>query len=413
MSNIVGRHGSYCYRYIQKREQSVARLSVCAGYLRPQAPDMLFNSIDRERIGDPTFGDGKLAMATQEPIIDTSLASRLTGKLITVLIPVYNEEETVNLCHQEVTAVINAIGCDAEILYVNDGSDDSTWELLTNIQANDSRTSLINLSRNFGKEIAMSAGLEHSMGDAVIILDADLQDPPRLIRELLEHWLDGYDNVYGKRMHRDGESWVKKYSASKFYSILRLLSRVSVPENTGDFRLLSRRAVEAVNSLPEQHRFMKGLFSWVGFKQKELLYDRAARVAGTTKYSYWKLWNFALEGITSFSAAPLKLATYIGFMVSLVATGYGTYIVVNTLIYGNPVAGFPSIMTVILFIGGIQLMFTGIIGEYLGRTFDEVKRRPLYFVDEYLPAKAQAQKRADSANRFTTNARAAAGRSGS
>jgi glycosyltransferase involved in cell wall biosynthesis len=243
------------------------------------------------------------------------------------------------------------------------------------------------LSRNFGKEAALTAGLDHAEGDAVVVLDADLQDPPELIATFWQHFLDGYDVVYGVRRSRAGESWLKRATASAFYRTIGRLSRTPVPADTGDFRLMSRRALDALNTLRERHRFMKGLFGWVGFRQIGVPYDRAPRAAGATKWNYWKLWNFALEGITSFSAAPLKLATYVGSFTALAAFAFGCWIVIKTLLWGDPVAGYPSLMAVVLFLGGVQLIALGMIGEYLGRMYEESKQRPLYLVERVVPAR--------------------------
>jgi polyisoprenyl-phosphate glycosyltransferase len=221
------------------------------------------------------------------------------------------------------------------------------------------------------------------------VIDADLQDPPELIPDLLKYWREGYDVVYAKRMSRAGERVLKKVTAFIFYRLIRYVSRVNIPEDTGDYRLLSRRAVESLKQLREQHRFMKGLFAWIGYPQKAVPYQRDVRYAGVTKWNYWRLWNFALEGITSFTVAPLKIATYVDFITALGAFLYGLYMIMRTLIYGNPVAGYPSLLVIVLFLGGMQLLSIGIVGEYLGRMFDETKKRPLYFLKGYQPSRTR------------------------
>ena len=246
---------------------------------------------------------------------------------------------------------------------------------------------MVNLSRNFGKEIATTAGLDHARGEVVIVIDADLQDPPEVIPELIAAWRQGFDMVCARRRAREGETAFKKLTAHVFYRLMRHTGRVRLPRDTGDFRLMTRRVVEAVCKLREQHRFMKGLFAWVGFPTTTVLYDRAPRHSGHTKWSYWKLWNLALEAITSFTVMPLKIATYLGLVVALLSVAYGAQVIVKTLLFGNPVAGYPSLMTVMLFLGGIQLMTLGVIGEYLGRIFNETKRRPLYLVERFLPSR--------------------------
>lgn len=306
--------------------------------------------------------------------------------LLSVVVPLFNEEEGLIRLHERLHAVLRDLPLRSEILYVDDGSTDHSRQVVVQLRSHDPRVGLLSLSRNFGKEIAMTAGLDHAAGDAVVIIDADLQDPPELIPELVEKWREGYDVVYAVRMERDGESWLKKASASAFYRIIHHAASFEIPRDTGDFRLLSRRAVEALKRLPEQHRFMKGLFAWIGFRQVGVPYHREARQAGSSKWNYWKLWNFALEGITSFTTAPLRLASYLGGVIALLAFAYGLGIVIDTLVHGNPVPGYPSLMAVVLFLGGIQLLFIGILGEYLGRMFDESKRRPLYLVAEYRPA---------------------------
>jgi len=282
-------------------------------------------------------------------------------------------------------------GSDYELIYIDDGSSDNTVDRIAEIRKTDSHVALIELSRNFGKEIALSAGLDHARGDAVIIIDADLQDPPGLVHTFLEEWRNGYDVVYGRRTDRRGDSRAKILTAKWFYRTLNYLSDVEIPEDVGDFRLLSRRAVDALTSLPERHRYMKGLYAWIGYPQKSIPYVREPREAGDSKWSYWRLWNFALEGITSFSDVPLKVATYVGVLTSGVAFIYGLFLLVRTLVWGNPVPGYPSLIIVMLFLGGVQLICLGIIGEYLARTFQESKGRALYFVKGYHPVMEQMQ----------------------
>jgi glycosyltransferase involved in cell wall biosynthesis len=313
-------------------------------------------------------------------MIRETLKSHDTRRSLAVVVPVYNEREVLHEFHRRVCAVLATLGMNSQVIYVNDGSTDGTLDVIHELDAHEVRVQLVDLSRNFGKEIALTAGLDHADSDAVIVIDADLQDPPELIPELIAHWLDGYDVVYAKRTQRDGEGMVKKATAFLFYRLMQKMSRVAIPEDTGDFRLLSRRAVDAIKQLREQHRFMKGLFAWIGYPQKAVPYRRAGRYAGTTKWNYWKLWNFALEGITSFTGGPLKVATYAGLLSAVGALSYGAYFAVRTLLYGNPVPGYPSLVVIILFLGGIQLLSIGIMGEYLARMFDESKKRPLYFL---------------------------------
>ena len=309
------------------------------------------------------------------------------GLLLSVLVPVYNEIDVLSEFHRRLTGVLRDCVDTYEVMYVNDGSTDGSLAWLERLCAEDPNAALVDLSRNFGKEIAMTAGLDHVRGDAVVVIDADLQDPPELIPKLLEQWRGGYDNVYARRRQRDGETWLKKTSASWFYQVIGRLSRVRIPQDTGDFRLLSRRAVEALRQLREQHRFMKGLFAWIGYPSIAVEYDRDPRLAGETKFNYWKLWNFAIEGITSFTIAPLKLATYFGIVVAVVAFVAIIVLVAKTLLFGDTVKGYPSLMSVILFLGGIQLIALGSLGEYIGRMFNETKGRPLYFTKQYLPSR--------------------------
>jgi len=306
--------------------------------------------------------------------------------LLSIIVPAFNEEEVLPEFYRRITAMAEGIDPAVELIFINDGSTDQTLGLLQELKAGDSRVAILDLSRNFGKEIAMTAGLDHAHGDAVVVIDADLQDPPELIPEMLRQWQQGYDVVYAKRTSRAGESAMKKLTAHVFYRLIRRISRVDIPQDTGDFRLLSRRAVDALVGLREQHRFMKGLFAWVGYPQKAILYERDARFDGETKWNFTGLWNFAIEGITSFSILPLKLASYVGVITALSAFVYGIFIIVQTLLFGNPVAGYPSLLVAVLFLGGIQLIALGVIGEYLGRMFDETKGRPLYLLKGYQPA---------------------------
>jgi glycosyltransferase involved in cell wall biosynthesis len=303
-----------------------------------------------------------------------------------IVVPLFNEEEVVEQFHARLVPVMEGLGASWEVIYVNDGSRDQSLPILERLRASDPRIGIVNLSRNFGKEIALTAGLDHARGEAVVVTDVDLQDPPEVIPDLVAGWREGFDIVYAQRRVREGETAVKRKTAELFYRLMQHLGgRVRIPPNTGDFRLMSRRSVDALLRLREHHRFMKGLFAWVGFPSKAVLYDRAPRAAGTTKWNYWKLWNLALEGITSFTVMPLKVATYLGLAVSVFAIVFGSAIVVRTLFFGNPVPGYPSVMAVMLFLGGVQLMTLGVIGEYLGRVFNEVKGRPLYLVERYVP----------------------------
>jgi len=310
-----------------------------------------------------------------------------TRPVFSVVVPMFNEAEIIGEMHRRLAAAMAALDAPWEVIYVNDGSRDTTLHVVEAMQQADNHIALVNLSRNFGKEIATTAGLDHARGDAVIVIDADLQDPPEVIPRLVDAWHAGYDMVYAQRRLRDGETWLKKRTAAAFYRIMRNVGEVPLPPNVGDFRLMSRRVVDAVQQLREHHRFMKGLFAWVGFPSIAIVYDREPRGAGTTKWSFWKLWNFAIEGITSFSVGPLKLATYLGLAVAIFAVLFGAQLMLRTLIFGNPVAGYPSLMAVILFLGGTQLITLGIIGEYLGRIFNETKHRPLYLVERFTPSR--------------------------
>ena len=314
---------------------------------------------------------------------------------LTVVVAAYNEADSLPLLHPRIVAALAGIErLDARVLYVDDGSRDATWQVLREIASKDARVSLLRLSRNFGKEAALTAGLDLVTEGAALILDADGQDPPELVPAFVAKWREGFDDVYGTRGLRAGEGWLKRVTAHAFYRVIGRLSKTPVPADTGDFRLLSPRSLAALRQLRERHRFMKGLFGWVGYRSVSIPYERDARLAGDSKFNLWRLWNFAIEGITSFSTAPLRLATYLGLMTALVAFLYGVWIIAKALLWGDPVAGWPTMMSVILFLGGVQLIALGLIGEYLGRLYDESKQRPLYFVDEFHAAGVDPPQRA-------------------
>lgn len=304
---------------------------------------------------------------------------------LAVVVPAYNESEGLREFQRRLGLVFDALDLDCSVLYVDDGSRDDTWQVMESLRAADGRVATLKLSRNFGKETALTAGLDHVDADAVVVIDADLQDQPELIPEFVARWREGHDVVYGTRSNRAGETALKKFTSAAFYRVMEKMTPLPLPRDTGDFRLMSRRVVESLRGLRERQRFMKGLFTFVGYPQTSVVYDRDARHAGDSKWNYWKLWNFALEGITSFSTFPLRLATYVGFFAAVIAFVFGVTVLVKALLYGDPVRGYPSLMVVVLFLGGAQLMALGMIGEYLGRTYMESKQRPLYFVDRLNP----------------------------
>lgn len=311
-------------------------------------------------------------------------------KKITILVPAYNEEEVIVQLYARVTEVITSLtNYDFEILFVNDGSKDNTINIIKALREKDYRVSYVDLSRNYGKEIAMAAGFDYAKGDAVIVIDADLQQPPGLIPQMIFYWQEGYEDVYAKRMKREGEPWFKRYTSKKYYQVLQKTTRIPILPDVGDFRLLDRRCVEALKQLRESQRNTKGMYSWIGFKKKEIIYEASPRVAGKTKWNLPSLIDLAIEGITSFTTFPLRLSTILGFIISFLAFVYLLFIIIKTLLLGSDVSGYPSIMVVILFLGGIQLISLGIIGEYLGRVFNETKNRPLYFVEEYNSGKVE------------------------
>ena len=304
--------------------------------------------------------------------------------LLSIIVPAYNEQEVIEEFNQRTLAVLDSLSdMDSELIYINDGSRDATLGILIKLMQEDSRVQVLDLSRNFGKEAAMTAGIDHANGDAVVVIDADLQDPPELIPDMVREWREGYHVVCMQRKSRDGETALKKATAQGFYSLMGRMGQIRIPENVGDFRLMSRQAVDALKQLPERTRFMKGLFAWVGYSTKLLPYKRDARQAGVSKFNYWRLWNFALEGITSFSVAPLKIASYFGVLTAFLSMGYGIFVLGKAFLYGDPVPGYPSLMVVVLFLGGLQLLAIGIVGEYLGRMFIESKQRPLYLLNQH------------------------------
>lgn len=304
---------------------------------------------------------------------------------IDIIVPVFNEQDVIPLFKKRIQAVMQSCDIQWRVIFVDDGSSDESLAVMKSIHESNGQFGYLSLSRNFGKEYAVTAGLDHASADAAVVIDVDLQDPPELIPDMVAEWHAGFDVVYATRKARHGESMAKKATANMFYRIINSMSKIDIPKDTGDYRLMSRRAYLAVNKLRERNRFMKGLFAWVGYKQKQLYFEREPRAAGETKWNYSKLWRFALDGITSFSYMPLRFATWIGMTVAIFAFIFGTIIIAKTLVLGNDVPGYPSLMVVVLFLGGIQLTALGIIGEYLGRMFNESKQRPLYLIDEYQP----------------------------
>lgn len=301
---------------------------------------------------------------------------------ISLVVPVFNEEEAIPLFYQSVRKLKSFEHIDVEIVFVNDGSSDTTEEIISSLAVNDPKVKAVNFSRNFGKEPALLAGLEAATGDAIIPIDVDLQDPICVIPRLIDKWLHGADMVLAKRIDRSSDSRLKRKSAELFYKLHNKISSPKIEENVGDFRLMSREVVEKIKEMPERNLFMKGVLSWVGGQTELVEYSRAERVAGTSKFNGWKLWNLALEGITSFSTVPLRIWTYIGFFIATLSLVYGAWMIFNTLAFGNPVRGYPSLLVSILFLGGVQLIGIGVLGEYIGRIYIEVKQRPRYILKE-------------------------------
>lgn len=305
-------------------------------------------------------------------------------KKITIIIPAYNEEEALPFLYERLTKVIETMpSYEFEMLFVNDGSKDKTVQIIKEFRAMDKRVSYVDFSRNFGKEIAMIAGLDYAKGDCVIFIDADLQDPPELIPKLVEYWEQGYDDVYARRKSRKGETFLKKFTSKMYYKILQKLTRVEIQRDTGDFRLLDRRCVNALVQLREAQRCSKSMFSWIGYNKKEVLFDRDPRVAGKTKWNYKKLVDLAIDGITSFTTSPLRISTYLTIPTFLALIGYFIYVVIKCCTQHVAIQAFQATILLVLFFAGIQIMLIGIMGEYLGRIFNETKHRPLYFIKEY------------------------------
>ena len=305
-------------------------------------------------------------------------------KKISILVPCYNEEKSIPLLYPELKKIMDRQpSYDWEVLFVNDGSKDNTLSQIKSLREDDKRINFVNLSRNFGKENAMLAGFDYVTGDCMIILDADLQDPPSLIPQMLEYWEQGYQDVYAKRSNRGKESWLRKKLSLLFYKILDHSTRFDVLQNVGDFRLLDRQCINALRKLRESERYTKGMFCWIGFKKKEITFDRGDRVAGDSNWNFWSLFNLAIEGITSFTTAPLRFATVLGAFVALIAFCFMLFYGVKTIAFGEQVRGFTTLIVVILFMGGVQLMTIGVLGEYIGRIFNETKKRPTYLASEY------------------------------
>ncbi|MFR5950799.1 MAG: glycosyltransferase family 2 protein [Clostridia bacterium] len=305
-------------------------------------------------------------------------------KKITIIIPAYNEEESLPYLYERLEKLMDSNkNYEFEILFVNDGSKDKTIELIKQYREKDKRISYVDFSRNFGKEIAMMAGLDYAKGDAVIFMDADLQDPPELIPELIKYWEEGYDDVYAKRKSRAGETFLKKFTSKMYYKVLQSLTNVPIQKDTGDFRLLDRRCVNALKKMRETQRCSKSMFSWIGYNKKEVLYDRDPRIAGKTKWNYKKLVDLAIDGITSFTTSPLRISTYLCIPTFFALFIYFIYVICKMILFTGKIDAYQAIILLILFFSGIQILLFGIIGEYLGRIFNETKNRPLYLVNEY------------------------------
>jgi len=332
-------------------------------------------------VPDSTFSPPAKSASALERQLAVQRARRPADPLLSLVVPVFNEAESIGLFLDAVEPCLDGAGLRFEIVFVNDGSRDGTLAQLLDRSARDRRIKVVNLSRNFGKEAALTAGIDHARGDMLIPMDIDLQDPPGLFKPFIERWREGYDIVYGVRSTRDADTAAKRVSASWFYWAFNSMSPVRIPANVGDFRLVDRRAVEVLRRLPERNRFMKGLFAWVGFNAVGVPYARPARAAGASKFNLWRLWNFALDGVVSFSTVPLRASFYGGVAIAIVAVLYALFILGRVLLFGIDTPGYASLLVVVLLMGAIQLVSIGIIGEYLGRLFLEVKGRPIYVVE--------------------------------
>ena len=314
-------------------------------------------------------------------------------KKISIIIPAYNEQESLPILYEILTKLMDSMeNYQFEVLFINDGSKDKTIEIIKELRQKDERICYVDFARNFGKEIAMIAGLDYATGDCVVFMDADLQDPPELIPEIVKYWEQGYDDVYAKRRSRKGETWLKKFTSKMYYRVLQHVTKVEIQEDTGDFRLLDRRCVNALKKLRESQRNTKSMFSWIGYKKKEVLYDRDPRVAGSTKWNYVKLMDLAIDGITSLTTSPLRLSTFIAIPTFIVLFVYFVYVIAKSFIIHEAIQAFQAIILLILFFSGIQILLFGIVGEYLGRIFNETKNRPLYLVNEYNGKKEMNEK---------------------
>ena len=315
----------------------------------------------------------------------------MVAPLLSVVVPVKNEEEGILPFVQRVGAILEGVAAEGgwEILFIDDGSTDATLAAIVAANQRDQRVRALSLSRNFGKEAALSAGLDHARGAAVIPMDVDMQDPPEVLPEMVAKWRDGHEMVFGVRRCRARDGVAKRLTAGLYYRAHNMVSADKIPENAGDFRLMDRKVVDVIRAMPERNRFMKGLFAWAGFRQASVEYDRVERETGTTKFNYWKLWTLALDGITSASTVPLRIWSYVGALVALFALGYAAFLAVSTMIFGNPVPGYASIMVSVLFLGGVQLISLGVLGEYVGRILTETKQRPLYVVRDTVGIESQ------------------------
>lgn len=306
----------------------------------------------------------------------------MPSNLLSLVVPVYNEENSIDIFMEEINKVLSMVNINHEIIFINDGSRDNTLAVLIELQKIDSSVKIINLSRNFGKDIALTAGLDATSGDAVIPMDVDLQDPPELIVDFIREWRNGFDVVYGTRRFRTTDSAFKRFSSTYFYRLFNKLSNFPIPYNTGDYRLMDKKVIDVIRQMPERDRFMKGIFAWVGFSTKKVEYDRPPRAKGETKWNYFKLFRFAIDGILSFSSWPLRIWTIIGLTVASISFAYGVWLIIRTVFFGVDVKGYPSLIVSVLFMGSLNLSGIGMLGEYLARVYNETKRRPLYITKD-------------------------------